>query len=374
MISQYIKKMITKKKLGKWIISRLISEEKRIKLERYLKDGPRRKMIRQVSNSGTSHLEDILQVCLQHISPVTAPLALVSQLSCSGGLLLTRLLDGHSKLHACPHAFAVNAPNKGSWPKIDIKGEPEEWLNIFFKAVAVTGIREGFKQGDEDNARFPFIYLPILERQLFIKYLESVQPLNMRHVFDAHMTACFGAWLNYQNHGPDKKFITAYAPGLTMQNEAINNFFEIYPDGRLISIIRDPVHWFASASKREPQIYGDIESALGHWKKSVRGIMETREKYGDRICIIQFDSLIDRTESVMRHLANFLGITYEDVLLKPTFNGIPIQPSENIKTGRPLGKRHDFTESKTLDKDQRALIEKMTAADYQTALQHVAVF
>ena len=278
MIYRLIKKMDTKKKLGKRIISSLITEEKRRKLEQYLKDRPRTRMIRQVSDARTSHLEDILQICLQHISPVTAPLALVSQISYSGGSLLSRLLDGHSKLHAYPRAFAVDSSNKGSWPKIDIKGKPEEWLNIISKAIAVASIREGFKQGEKDNARFPFMYLPILQKQIFIKYLESVEPLNTRHVFDAHMTACFGAWLNYQNHGLDKKFVTAYAPGLTMQNEAINNFFEIYPDGRLISIIRDPVHWFVSASRLEPQIYGDVESALSHWKESVRAAMADPKK------------------------------------------------------------------------------------------------
>lgn len=355
MIYPFIKKLDAKKKLGKRIISRLITEDKRIKLVQYLKDGPRRKMIRQVSDTGTSHLEDILQICLQHISPVTVPLALVSQFSCSGGLLLGRLLDGHSKLNAYPHAFAVDTLNKGSWPEIDINGKPEEWLNIFSK-----GIQEDFKQGEEDNAQFPFIYLPILERQLFIKYLESVQSLNMRQVFDAHMTACFGAWLDYQNHGLDKKFVTACSPGLSMQNQAGNNFFEIYPDGRLIFIIRDPVHWFAAASRYEPLIYGDIESALGHWKKSVRGIMEAMERFGDRVCVIQFESLIDQIESVMRHLAKFLGISYEEILLKPTFNGIPMQPDESQSAG-------NFD----LNKDQRVLIEKMTAADYQSALQYV---
>ena len=246
-------------------------------------------------------------------------------------------------------------------------------MNIFSKTIPVTGIREGFKQGEESNARFPFIYLPILERQIFIKYLESLKPLNARHVFDAHMTACFGAWINYQNHGPDKKFITTYAPGLTMQNKAINNFFEIYPDGRLISIIRDPVHWFASASRREPQIYGDIKSALGHWKKSIRGIMEAREKFGDCVCIIQFERLIDRTESVMRYLANFLGIYYEDILLEPTFNGIPIRSSDNVMTA-PLEKRQSFTESNISDEDQRVFIGEMTAAEYQSALQHAVAF
>ncbi|MBE9545152.1 MAG: sulfotransferase [Proteobacteria bacterium] len=373
MIYRFIKKMDTKKKLGKRIIDSLIPDEKRIKLDKYLKDRPRTRMIRQVSDAGTSHLEDILQICLQHISPVTAPLALVSQISYSGGSLLGRLLDGHSKLHAYPHAFAVDSPNKGFWPAIDIKGKPQEWLNIISKAIGAAGIQEGLKQGQENNARFPFMYLPVLQKQIFIKYLESVGPLNTRHVFNAHMTACFGAWLNYQNHGLEKKFVTAYAPGLTMQDEAINNFFEIYPDGGLISIIRDPEHWFVSASRLEPQSYGDAESALSRWQASVRAAIQIRKKFGERVCLIKFEDLVTQTESVMRCLSEFLAIPYEDILLKPTFNGIAIQPMNGKNTGNDDARDNNFIESKKLDDDKRKLIKEMADADYQTALREVAV-
>jgi hypothetical protein len=373
MIYRLIKKMDTQKKLGKRIISSLMTDEKRIKLDKYLKDRPRTRMIRQVSDAGTSHLEDILRICLQHISPVTAPIALVSQISYSGGSLLSRLLDGHSKLHAYPNAMAVDSSNKGFWPAIDIKGKPQEWLNVISKAIAVAGVREGVKQGQEDNARFPFMYLPILQKQIFIKYLESVEPVNARHVFDAHITACFGAWLNYQNHGLDKKFVTAYAPGLTMQNEAINNFFEIYPDGRLISIIRDPVHWFVSASRLEPQIYGDVEPAISHWKESVWAAIQIQKKFGDRVCLIKFEDLVAQTDSVMRFLSGFLRIPYEDILLKPTFNGIAIQPVTGQKTGNADARDNNFIAYRTLDEDKRKLIKEITATDHQTALREVVV-
>jgi hypothetical protein len=374
MIYQLVKKLDTRKKIGKRIISSLVSDEKKKRLKQYLKARPRTKMIRQVSHTRTSHLEDLLQICLQHISPVTAPLALISQISFSGGSLLNRLLDGHSKLHTYPRAFAVDSLSKGSWPKIDIKGKPEEWLNLISKTIDIAGIREGIEQSEEDIARFPFMYLSILQKQIFIKYLESVDPVNTRHIFDAHMTACFGAWLNYQNHGLDKKFVTAYAPGFTMQNEAINNFFEIYPDGRLISIIRDPVHWFVSASRLEPQGCGDAESALSHWKKSVLAAIQIQEKFGDRVCLIQFEDLVTQTESVMRFLSEFLAIPYEDILLTPTFDGIPIQPANNQSTDNSDAKLQSFTKSKMLDESQRVLIEKMTAAEYQSALQHVVAF
>jgi len=181
MIYRLIKKIDAKKNFGKKIVRNLIADEEKRTLSKYLIDKARTGVIRQISNARVSHLKDILQICLQHISPVTAPLALVSQISYSGGSLLSRLLDGHSKLHAYPCAFTVDSSNKGSWPKIDIKGKPEEWLNIFSKTMAVTSIREDFKQGEKDNARFPFMYLPILQKQIFIKYLESVESVNTRH-------------------------------------------------------------------------------------------------------------------------------------------------------------------------------------------------
>ena len=60
--------------------------------------------------------------------------------------------------------------------------------------------------------------------------------------------------------------------------------------------------------------------------------MKVRKKFGDRVCFIQFESLTNRTESVMRYLAKFLEIPYEDILLEPTFNGIPIQSANGQKT------------------------------------------
>jgi hypothetical protein len=134
------------------------------------------------------------------------------------------------------------------------------------------------------------------------------------------------------------------------------------------------VQWFATVSRHEPKTYGDAEWAISCWKASVRASMETRKKFGDHVCFIQFESLIDRTESVMRHLSEFLGISYEDILLEPTFNGIPIQPANGQKTDNSDAKLQSFIESTTINEDQRVLIEKMTVADYQAALQHVAVF
>jgi hypothetical protein len=363
---QLVKKMDTRNKIGKRIIGSLVPEEKRERLKQYLKDRPRAKMIRQESRAGKFHLEDMIQTSLQHISPVTAPLALISQPSFSGGTLLSRLLDGHSRLHAYPCAFAVDASDKVSWPQIDIQATPEEWLNVISKTIDIADTRKDIEKGEGDNAQFPFMYLPILQKQIFVKYLESIEPVNTRHIFDAHMTACFGAWLNYQNHRPDKKFVTAYAPGLIMQNEAINNFFEIYPDGRLISIIRNPEDWIACALTHKPEIYINARSAANRWKAGVRAVIETHKKFKNRVCLIRFEDLFNLTDAAMHYLSDFLDISFEDILLTPTFNSIPPQLSTSPEKEQMETASGYICDSQALNQNDRTLIKEMTQEDYQT--------
>ena len=369
-----MKKMTKKPMLGKKALNFLITDTNRRKLRRHLKDRAKNKMIRQVSRDGESHLEDILHICLKHIAPLTTPLAMISQIPCSGGSLLNRLFDGHSKIHAYPGALIPENTAINSWPPIDLAHKPEDWLKILSNHFDLKTFRTGFRPVEKGGHRIPHMFLPVLQERIFLKYLASLATIKTRDVFDAWMTACFGAWLNYQNHGYDKKFVTALAPGLAMPSENADNFFEIYPEGRFIALVRDPVQWFVAVSGLEPKTYGDTEWTINLWKESVRTVMKTRKKFDDRVCFIKFENLIDRTESVMRHLVEFLGISYQDILLEPTFNGIPIQPANGQKTDDSDAKRQSFTESKTLDEDQRVLIEKMTIADYQSALQHVVAF
>jgi len=368
---QLIKKMDTRNKLGKRIIGSLVSDEKRYKLKQYFKDRPRAKMIRQVSHARNSHLEDILQICLKHISPVTAPLALISQISFSGGSLLSRLLDGHSKLHAFPCAFSTDSSNKVSWPQIDVRGKSEDFLEVISKTIDIAGKWENIEQGEQDKTRFLFMYLPILQKSIFIKYLESVEPLNIRHIYDAYMTACFGAWLNYQNHRLEKKFVTAYAPGLVMQNEAVNDFFKIYPDGRLIFIVRNPEDWLACALTHEPEIYKNVQSTVNRWTASVRTMIEINGKFNDRVCLVRFEDLMNRTDAFMHFLSDFLKISFEDILMTPTFNSIPFQ-SSNCSEIDQTGMTSDYLfDSNVLDQNDRSFIKEMTHANYQTILGEV---
>jgi hypothetical protein len=149
----------------------------------------------------------------------------------------------------------------------------------------------------------------------------------------------------------------------------MESFFEIYPDGRLISIIRDPRNWYPSAAKHKPLIYGDISDSLTLWGQSAEAMLRNKEKYADRVCVLTFEDLICKTEAVMRYLAEFLKITYNDCLLIPSFNKYPIRANTSFKE-----QQHGIIEStlnryKTLAQQELDTIEDRTAGLYAKVLK-----
>jgi hypothetical protein len=268
----------------------------------------------------TSQLNSLGSVYSANVFRVTSPLALISQIQRSGGTLLSQLFDGHPEIHAHPHELKIGYPKKHMWPKIDLNDHPQRWLEILFEDKIINHLKDGYKKERKQDEAFPFIFMPAVQRRVFLSYLGSIEQKTLRDVFDAYLTSYFGAWLNNQNASGEKKFITAFTARLSMNMDSMEAFFEIYPDGRLISVVRDPKNWFPSAARHDPLKYGDIRRALSLWCESARAMIRNKDKFGERVCILRFEDLVSNTELVMHHLADFLGIQFDRILLTPTFN------------------------------------------------------
>ena len=371
---QFLKKLDTKTRLGKRTINYLIAEESRKKLSGYLRERSRKKMIRKVCNEKGAHLKDLLHTCLKHISPVTEPLALISQIQRSGGSLLSQLFDGHPEIHAHPHELMMGYKKKYVWPRIDLNDRPERWFGILFEKMIIEHTKKGYKKGRRDQEAFPFILVPSLQKELFLKYIDSIPSITLRDVFDAYMTSYFGAWISNQNANGQKKFVTVFTPRLSTLKENMEFFFEIYPDGRLISLVRDPKNWFPSALRHVPEKYGDLEGALNQWNECTLAEIWNKEKYGDRVCIIKFEDLVSKTEAVMRYLAEFLSIEFDDILLLPTFNKFPIKAHTSFKVENHGVVNSPLSRHETLSEQEFDTIEKMTRETYSRVLIEAVKF
>jgi hypothetical protein len=191
-------------------------------------------------------------------------------------------------------------------------------------------------------------------------------------VFDSYFTSYFNAWLDNHNlyTGP-KKVVTGVAPRLTMNLENVEGFFGAYPDGTLISIVRDPRGWYASASKHRRKAithYRDPETALALWRRSTEAMIEARQRFGDRVLIITYEELVQDTEAAMLRVVDRLGIAMLPSLLVPTQNGRPMRADssepveeDGILAGRATAFRH------SLDAATIARVERLAGDLYERA-------
>jgi len=365
---------IAKLTLGNSAVNSIIAQEGKISLRRYCKTLLRKEMLVGEFKGSKSQLKNMCEVCSNYIFPVTSPLALISQVQRSGGSLLSQLFDGHPELHAHPHELKIGYPKKHMWPTIDLNEHPQRWLEVLFEDKVIHHFKDGYKKERKQDEAFPFIFVPFVQSRVFLDYLNSVESKTLRDVFDAYMTSYFGAWLNNQNTSGNKKFITAFTARLAMRIDNMESFFEIYPDGRLISIVRDPKNWFPSAIRHDPLKYGDMRSALGLWRESTQAMTRNREKFGERVCIIKFEDLVSRTEPVMRHLAYFLDIQFDEILVTPTFNGSPIRANTSFEIKQSGILNGTLTRYKTLTDDELEIIDKMTKEEYQKVLDNIVEF
>ena len=314
------------------------------------------------------HLDTLYQACLRHTRPVTSPLALISQIQRSGGTLLSQLFDGHSQLHAHPHELKIGYPTKYTWPKLELKDDPNRWLETLFEYSVLSHFKKGYKKEKKRDDAFFFLFLPSVQREIFLDYVGSIDSPTLRDVFNGYMTSYFGAWLNNQNSTGPKKFVTAFTAKLSMGKDNMEALFEIYPDGRLISLVRDPKNWYPSAIRHKPRICKDINEGIDLWRKSAQAMIWNKKRYGDRVCIITFEDLITKTKSVIRYLAEFLEIRFEDILLVPTFNKYPIRANTSFEAEQNGIIKSTLERYKTLTQEELEFIQNMSGELYGQVL------
>jgi hypothetical protein len=354
--------------LGNSAIESIIAKDGEVSLRKQLKHRSRLKKINKEFRRSKIHLDTLYRACLEHILPVTSPLALISQIQRSGGTLLSQLFDGHPELHAHPHELKIGYPTKYTWPKLDLNDDPNRWLETLFEYSVLSHFKKGYKKEKKRDDAFLFLFLPSVQREIFLEYSGSIGSRTIRDVLDAYMTSYFGAWLNNQNSSGHKKFVTGFTARLSMSKDNMESFFETYPDGRLISLMRDPKNWFPSAIRHKPRICRDIQEGVDLWRKSAQSMLLNKERYGDRVLILTFEDLITKTKSVMRYLAEFLEIKFEDILLEPTFNKYPIRANTSFEAEKIGIIDSTLNRYKTLAPDELEFIQNMTKELYEEVL------
>jgi sulfotransferase family protein len=315
--------------------------------------------------------EALLEMRLEHLVPVREPLVLVSQIQRSGGTLLSQLFDGHPEVHAHPHEVCIGKPDKWDWPPLDLDA-PATWFETLREPLLSEWVESGYvkdqtelRKGRETDV-FPFVFSLELQRRIFDH--AAAGAARERDVLDAYFTSYFNGWLDNHNLYPGpKKAVVGFTPRLAMELERVERLFAAYPDGLLVSIVRDPRGWYASA-QRHRKYYADLEQAIGLWRASTESALEAAARFGDRVVVLTYEQLVGDPEETVGTLAARIGITMTPELLVPTFNGRPVRANSSGTVERTgILQERGTAYRDVLDRETIAAIERLTGDLYERA-------
>lgn len=321
-------------------------------------------------------IDQVYKTRLERMVRLEQPLVLISQIQRSGGTLLSQLFDGHPQCHVHPFELHIGNPRKWIWPDLDLTADPTTWFANLFERVTTQLFREGYskysRSGNEKPDTYPFLLLPNLQRELFMYCVSSVKISSQREILNCYMTSYFNAWLDYQKmYAQNVSYIVAFTPRLIMYKESLERYFRDYPDGKLISIVREPKSWYTSAHRHNFRDYPNPTDAVQVWKQSVEAMIESKKKYGHKVYLISFEKMLHDVEGCMRSLSAYLGIDFDNSLLTPTFQGMSIKADSSFQVDRHGVIDAPLHRSKTLSEEEARLIDAQALDLYGKAVSQV---
>jgi hypothetical protein len=276
----------------------------------------------------------------------------------SGGTLLTGLLDGHPQLYVVPHELSTMVPMR------PIPHEPDRAFAALTPRRLYKWSADGAtvgKQGLSGRKRqaVAFDLSPQVLHAEFVRRLQASPARTDREVLDAYLSAYFSAWSN----GPvaaAPRWVVGFEPGAIGDQTRMAWFDANYPDGKVICVLRDPWSWFVSA-RRWSIRFAQPDVALNRWKHAADSALVAFARRPDRVCLIAFDRLILDTRTAVEGVCEFLGIDFDESLLTPTLNGVPIEDNSSFSsnaggvfTAPATSRRELLSDAETLVVEERA--------------------
>jgi hypothetical protein len=306
----------------------------------------------------------------QEVGVKSLPLILISQLPRSGGSLLSQLFDGHPELLVYPWEMKIGYPSKNQWPRLELHNKPAHLFATLFHTELAYMARKGYRKSGKakhQQKRLKFSYSPMEHYENFVRLLGRAP--TPRRVFDTYFSTFFQAW---QPETSSATYIAGFVPRMAMHPESIALFFTDYPDGRLISILRDPADWFASrrAHTKSGEVrYGDVKEEMVLWDQMAAQALHYSKEYGDRFLLLSFRDLVSDREGTMRRVCTWAGIDFDPSLLNQTFEGKLIHPNTNFHDPPEQLAAAALDRKLRLSADERAHAYELTE-HHRKQLQH----
>lgn len=318
----------------------------------------------------------------------------------SGGSLLARLFDGHSKIASYP--MELNFPfKKDIYGFVDnITGSPtyipnfEKNLDLleYFDAKKEEPI---FSWGKEKSNKFG-VRKNYLEKgyyetnintnfnhELFVSKLikNCEKSQNNQDLYFGKHKAYFESWDNGKNIKDPEVVIQHDSNGLFLNN--FDKYFEDFAKSIVAVPIRNIMGYVAAEKTRIARRYFgskrfskplppkffiklfdqyDLHSIIRTWNTSLTRIRLLQEKFGakDKFIVYRFENLVKEPKKIINYLCEKVEIKIENILYEPTLRSVPWMGNSQQGKNNGINKNPNDYSNDVLREDEIKIINKET--------------
>ena len=286
---------------------------------------------------------------------INNPILVVSGPARNGNHLILSLLDGHSKI--VPHPgeddflrsfFSyVNLNEKKTINEIKkwnmsfickLSGQPnffsnnpkgfDKWNELYklYKNKSKSNIWSGNQPENEGHVQDYQDLVPQINYSKFLKTLKNAKKKRIKNFFDFFYVYLEASKELASDLLKKKSIKYKYRiSGSGLRREMFYLFKEV-ENIKLICPIRSFEGFYYSYAKTRHKLNRKfsqkaLDDMWEHWRHKVIDYLLLKKKYPDKILIVRYEDLTNKTEVVMRKICNFLSIKYEKILSEPTIFG-----------------------------------------------------
>jgi len=249
-------------------------------------------------------------------------LILISAWNDSGGGFLHRLIDGHSQLAAWP--FELQLGNGGRLDAFSrLIGDKYRWPIVrhpadeFFDSVTDDELKSVLAQPSRAKHRaFPLAIDPGAWR---LEFLRRAGAGTRRDLIAAYIDS----FLLQARPAANAAGLVAHCPNIVIDaGEILADF----PDARLLHVVRNPLAGIVDFRRRHPDF--PVAAYAARWSAVNGAAVRAQQDYPSSLLLIDFADLVTNRMEAMRRVIGFLQLPFEDVLLRPGWNGRDLDESD----------------------------------------------
>jgi len=248
----------------------------------------------------------------------------------SGGSLLCRLLDGHPNVGAYPFECEYFEDRNGRLASFQEFMKTRDYSSL----ESATFIRkfEKFANGVLHSKLHYDDWKEVFSYDDFIsclhKSLDGINTLSDSMVFDLVSLEFFKEFYQDPSIGKSLTHVVNHCSRTFVAD--LDKFFDVFPDGYFVHILRDPRSIGASMKRFSnivdgtrveefPSNFADI--LVLRWLLSLHMAIENKRRHGFRYIVVRYEDLVLKTEQWLRQFSTRIGIEYSQKLTKPTMIG-----------------------------------------------------